>query len=122
MLCYRVALRCFGSAGPNARVAPVDRENKLFVGMLPHDADDMTLTEVFSVFGEITEVSPFGRRRQRTVDRPSAPHEACTACLYARTGCVESSAAFGRRTCFVFIIKPSVNYRYFRTGVLLYIV
>lgn len=35
----------------------VDRENKLFVGMLPHDADDMTLTEVFSRFGEITEVS-----------------------------------------------------------------
>lgn len=44
--------------GPNGRVAhPVDRENKLFVGMLPHDADDMTLTEVFSRFGEITEVS-----------------------------------------------------------------
>lgn len=42
--------------GPNGRVAPVDRENKLFVGMLPHDADDMTLTEVFSRFGEITEV------------------------------------------------------------------
>lgn len=47
-----------GTVGPNARVAPVDRENKLFVGMLPHDADDMTLTEVFSGFGEITEVSP----------------------------------------------------------------
>ncbi|CBN78228.1 conserved unknown protein [Ectocarpus siliculosus] len=42
--------------GPNGRVAPVDRENKLFVGMLPHDADDMTLTEVFSRFGEITEI------------------------------------------------------------------
>lgn len=37
-------------------MAPVDRENKLFVGMLPHDADDMTLTAVFSRFGEITEV------------------------------------------------------------------
>eukprot|EP00904_Undaria_pinnatifida_P013037 jgi/Undpi1/8864/HiC_scaffold_25.g11326.m1 len=45
-----------GTVGPNARVAPVDRENKLFVGMLPHDADDMTLTEVFSGFGEITEI------------------------------------------------------------------
>lgn len=43
-------------AGTNGRAAPVDRENKLFVGMLPHDADDMTLTEVFSRFGEITEV------------------------------------------------------------------
>lgn len=48
----------YGIVGPNGRVgvAPVDRENKLFVGMLPHDADDMTLTEVFSRFGEITEV------------------------------------------------------------------
>ena len=42
--------------GPNSRMTPVDRENKLFVGMLPHDADDMTLTAVFSRFGEITEV------------------------------------------------------------------
>ncbi|CAN0098444.1 unnamed protein product [Pylaiella littoralis] len=42
--------------GTNGRTAPVDRENKLFVGMLPHDADDMTLTEVFSRFGEITEI------------------------------------------------------------------
>lgn len=49
-------LTCHDMTGPNGRVAPVDRENKLFVGMLPHDADDMTLTEVFSRFGEITEV------------------------------------------------------------------
>ncbi|CAM9667046.1 unnamed protein product [Ascophyllum nodosum] len=42
--------------GPNSRMTPVDRENKLFVGMLPHDADDMTLTAVFSRFGEITEI------------------------------------------------------------------
>lgn len=54
-----------GTVGPNARVAPVDRENKLFVGMLPHDADDMTLTEVFSGFGEITEVSRLGGCRQQ---------------------------------------------------------
>lgn len=44
------------TSGPNSRMAPVDRENKLFVGMLPHDADDMTLTTVFSRFGAITEV------------------------------------------------------------------
>ena len=50
--------------GPNGRVAPVDRENKLFVGMLPHDADDMTLTEVFSRFGEITEVCLYEMGRQ----------------------------------------------------------
>lgn len=49
------AVQRYGT-GPNSRVAPVDRENKLFVGMLPHDADDMMLTEVFSRFGEITEV------------------------------------------------------------------
>lgn len=42
--------------GPNSRVPPVDRENKLFVGMLPHDADDATLTDLFSRFGDITEV------------------------------------------------------------------
>lgn len=65
VLCCGAMLRCYAAVfwccvvGPNARVAPVDRENKLFVGMLPHDADDMTLTEVFSGFGEITEVSPF---------------------------------------------------------------
>lgn len=47
------------TSGPNSRMAPVDRENKLFVGMLPHDADDMTLTAVFSRFGEITEVCVF---------------------------------------------------------------
>lgn len=50
------------ASGSNSRVTPVDRENKLFVGMLPHDADDMTLTEVFSRFGEITEVSQYQSR------------------------------------------------------------
>lgn len=49
-------------SGPNARVAQVDRENKLFVGMLPHDANDMTLTGVFSRFGEITEVCTYARK------------------------------------------------------------
>lgn len=64
MVWYHVLCWVFGgTVGPNARVTPVDRENKLFVGMLPHDADDMTLTEVFSGFGEITEVSPVGRYR-----------------------------------------------------------
>lgn len=57
MACCMPRVRRFTSMiGLDGRVASVDSENMLFVGMLPRDTDAMTLTELFCPFGEITEV------------------------------------------------------------------
>lgn len=73
-----VIMLCCSTVEPNARAVSVNCEAKLFVGMVPHDADNMTLAKVFSGFGEITEVS-------RCSPVSSAPHEECPAYAFFTT-------------------------------------
>ena len=59
-----------------------ERENKVFVGMLPKSLDEKDLYDIFRSFGELKEVVPTVQLKKRILERLSSSFYRFT--LFAR--------------------------------------